>query len=392
MDRERLKRVRRAMEEAGLEALVLRLPENVVWLSGHWPLCGWSFLYFPLEGRPFCLVPHCEEREARDELWEAECLTFPFGVLEAGDPYAEIARLLGRVVGGRRPRRVGYEGCFESVAPAWNTAESAVPARLTRALLEKVFGEDILCDVADFIHGERAVKTDVEVANLRRVNEIARIGLKVFAEAADVGMSGVELAARVEQAIMSEGTGHNGARRVRAFAQVSTGAAETARAYRPMVLTTTRRLAPGELALLELGVVVDGFWADRTRVRVAGSPSEEQRDVFEVVLRAQKAAIAAIRPGVTVGEVDEAARAIVREAGHEEAFPHVTGHGVGLRYHEPVPLIVPGGTLLLRKGMVHTVEPGIYLNRMGGIRLEDNVVVTPEGAEELGGFEKEMER
>jgi len=95
-------------------------------------------------------------------------------------------------------------------------------------------------------------------------------------------------------------------------------------------------------------------------------------------------------PGVTAGEVDEAARRIIADAGHEKEFPHVTGHGIGLRYHEAVPLIAPASDLVLEKGMVHTVEPCVYFAEMGGIRLEDDVVVGDTEAEVLGAFEKKL--
>jgi Xaa-Pro aminopeptidase len=157
-----------------------------------------------------------------------------------------------------------------------------------------------------------------------------------------------------------------------------------------MVITTTRRLQDGDLALLELAVVADGFWSDRTRVRVAGSATDMQRQVFAAVKQAQEAATAAIRTGVKAGEVDEAARAIIRAAGYDKEFLHVTGHGLGLRYHEPFPLICPGSDEVLEQGMLHTVEPGVYFPEMGGIRIEDNVLVTDSGAEVLGPCGKSL--
>ena len=393
MDTERLTRAREAMAAARMDALVCRLPENVVMLSGHWPLIGWSFLVFPQDGKPMIVLPHSNEREAREELWDADCTTFLFGVLGAGDPYADIATALTRAAEGKGWKRIGFEASFECVAPPWNAAEQTIPAAATRDVLTDVFGADTLVDAAELLHALRARKTPMEQAKLRTVNEISAIGLQTFHERVAVGVSGVALAAHIEQSIMTAGTGHNGARpfgvaqgrRVRAFAQVSTGSEETALAYRPMIISTPRPMCEGDLAVLELGVVADGFWADRTRTGVAGAPTDRQRAAFDAVRRAQEAAIAAVRPGVTAGEVDEAARSVLHGAGYtDKEFLHVTGHGLGFRYHEPTPLICPGGDTVLEEGMVHSVEPGVYMADMGGIRIEDDVLVTDGGAEVLG--------
>ena len=385
MDRERITRVRAAMAQANLDALVCRHPENIVMLTGHWPLNGLSFLLFPLEGRPVIVVPHCDEEEAQQELWDAECRSFVYGVLAAGDPYPEIAERLKEASERAGRRRIGIERGFESVAPPWNAAEPAIPAATTQAMLESVFAVDNLLDATDLLMELRERKTPDEVAKLRIVNEIAAMGLEAFWEAADVGTSGVELVATVEAAVMIRGTGHGGAQRVRAFAQVATGTRETARAYRPMEITTTRKLSSGETALLELAVVADGFWADRTRTKIVGTPSARTRDMYDAVRRAQAQAIQAVAPGALTGTVDRAARSIIHEAGWtDDEFLHVTGHGIGFRYHEPVPLVAPGGQIALQEGMVHTVEPGLYHHDEGGIRIEDDVVVTADGVEVLG--------
>ena len=390
MDTERIIRIKDQMQKENLDVLICRLPENVVFLSGYWPLCGFSFLIFPREGEPTCIVPHCEKKEAKDELWNADCIPFLFGVLDAGNPYEDIAKFLKTVKNGKSWKRIGYEGNFESVAPPWNAAEPAIPAKATCNLLRCVFGEKNLVDATDLLNSQRLYKTTCEIEKFRRVNEISRFGLKMFYEKVASGISGVELVAQVEYAIMTQGTGYKGAKRVRAFAQVSTGASETAIGFRPMVISTTRKLAEGDLALLELAIVVDGFWCDRTRVRAAGKPTQKQTEIFEIVKSAQEAAIAKIKSGVSAGEVDEAARSIIRDAGFEKEFLHVTGHGLGFRYHESLPLICPGSNFVLQAGMLHTVEPGIYLPEMGGIRLEDNVVVTANGREILGTFDKEL--
>jgi len=390
VDTERIRRVREAMQSAVADALICRLPENVLMLSGYWPLVGWSFLVFPKDGEPTCIIPHTEEQETREELWGGECISFLFGVLGAGNPYEDIAIALRAASVGRGWRRVGYEGSFESVAPPWNAAEPAIPADITRGILREAFGDQALVDATELLTSQRACKTAAEANKLRIVNEISTFGLRAFSEMVAVGVTGVELVAAVEYTIMTQGTGYKGAKRVRAFAQVATGPAETVVGFRPMEISTLRKMQPGDLALLELGVVADGFWSDRTRVRVAGKPTPQQTAVFEVVKAAQAAAVRKVRAGATAGEVDEAARALIRDAGYEKEFVHVTGHGVGLRYHEPIPIICPGSELILEQGMVHSVEPGVYIAGMGGIRLEDDILVTQTGAEVLGAFSGDL--
>jgi Xaa-Pro aminopeptidase len=373
-----------------LDALVLRWPENVLLLSGFWPMIGASVLLFPREGNPVCVVPHCYEGEAGRSLEDVEAVYYRYGVLGAPDPASALMRELARASRGRGWRRVGYDGDFGSVAPSWNSAEVIAPGAAALDVLRSVFDVGELLDVSRLVHSQRAVKTPREIEMLRTANEIACFGFEAFERAADAGARGVEIAAEVEKAVMTRGTGHRGAFRVRGYAQVATGARESAVGYRPNEVSTLRRLERGDIALLELAVVADGYWADRTRARAAGEPTEEQLRVFGVVGEAQRAALAAIRPGASGAEADEAARAVVRDAGYGERFPHITGHGVGFAYHEAAPRLAPGWSRPLERGMVTTVEPGVYFEPMGGIRVEDDAVVTDSGCEVLGPRESSL--
>ncbi len=382
---ERLTRMRRAMQNERLDALVLRLPENVLLLSGFWPMIGATFLVFPVDSEPRCIIPHCYESEASSSLWKMTTSYYRYGVLGA-NPDAAILETLSAISRSFHWARIGFEGSFEIAAPPWNTAEVLVPAAQTRKLLETVFHGSELVDATRLIQSERRTKTPYEIEKLRLASTISSIGLKSFAESVEPGVSGVELAAAVERDVMVRGTQDHGAFRVRAFAQVAVGPEETAVGYRPNEVSTTRKLEPGDVALLELGVVVDGYWADRTRVRVVGKPTEEQLKVFNIVKDAQQAAVRAIRPGVSASKVDEAARSVIRDAGYSEWFPHITGHGLGFRYHESSPLLAPGSSDVLEEGVLTSVEPGIYRRPSGGFRLEDDVLVTKVGAEVLGPY------
>jgi len=389
-NQERLDRMRRAMEAGSIDALAVRLPENVLLLSGFWPMIGASVLVFPREGRPVCAIPHCYECEAGSSLWEAEAAYYRYGVLDAPDQGSAIRDILSRAARGKGWRRIGYEADFEVVAPPWNSGEAQVPAARTREIYRAAFEPSELVDVSSLLQAERRRKTAYEAGKVRIASEISRIGLEAFERLVDCGVSGVELAAGVEREIMVRGTGYQGASRVRAYAQVAVGPDESALGYRPNEVSTSRRLERGDVALLELGVVADGYWADRTRVRVAGAPTGEQAKMFDAVRRAQEAAVAAIRPGVSGAEVDEAARSIIRDAGYAAFFPHITGHGLGFAYHESLPHLAPGETDLLAEGMVTSVEPGVYRKPWGGFRIEDDVLVTANGSEILGSFPKSL--
>lgn len=383
-DTQRLTRVRAAMAAAKLDAIICRLPENVLMLSGYWPLAGRTFLLFPLEGRPVCIVPSVHEVEAQAALWDAECVAIPFGRITSGDWHQLTRQALRAAVARCGARRIGYEGSFETIAPPWNTAEPAIPAGPTRAMLAEIVGDEHLVDATDLLHSVRAAKTPSEQDRLRIANEISAFGLSVFAQGVRAGATGVELAAQVEYAIQVRGTGCRGAQCVRGFAQVSTGEAETREGYRMMLISTTRPLARGDLAMLELAVVADGFWCDRTRTHVVGEPTSQQSRAYDAIVRAQEAARLTVRPGVSADAVDAAARTVIRDAGYADGFFHSTGHGLGFRYHEPIPLIEPGVPTLLEPGMVLTLEPGIYLPGLGGMRLEDDFLVTASGVELLG--------
>jgi Xaa-Pro dipeptidase len=302
----------------------------------------------------------------------------------------ETGKFLSDVARGKGWRRIGYEANFSLIAPAWQSSEIVIPSENTRAMYEASFPGVELVDATALIQNERRRKTPYEAEKLRIASEISSIGMEVFQQMAEIGVSGIELVAAVEAEIMSKGIGYKGAQRVRGYAQLAGGADESSIAFRMNEISTTRRLQNGDVALLELGVVADGFWADRTRVRVAGQPTDEQARVFETLVKAQEAACAALRPGVTGAYVDGVGRAIIRDAGMDAYFPHITGHGLGFGYHEASPKLAPGSADVMEEGFFVSVEPGIYYQAVGGFRIEDDVLVTSDGFEVLGPFTKQL--
>jgi Xaa-Pro aminopeptidase len=140
---------------------------------------------------------------------------------------------------------------------------------------------------------------------------------------------------------------------------------------------------------MDFGAMVDGYHTDMTRTVAFGEPATELRKVHDVVAAAQQAGIDAVRPGVVAGDVDRAARSVIDDAGYGDRFTHGLGHGVGLEIHEG-PWLRRNGEEVLPVGAVVTVEPGVYLPGMGGVRIEDAVEVTEDGASVLGASTREL--
>jgi len=390
VDTERLTRARRALQKAEIDVLVCRLPENVVMLTGYWPMNGFAFLVFPVEEDPLLIAPLPEDELAR-EGWVEDVRFFPWGLVDSGDPFEMVAQLLKQaaVDRGLKGARVGFEGSFEFVAAPYVGGEPGVFSERTLGMIRAAFG-GLVSDATGLIHKLRAIKTPLEVERLRVVSDVAQMGLQAFVENVVPGSSEIGIASAVEAAVMNGGTGYKGAKVARAWASVMSGP-NAAQAYKPHLLSTQRRLESGDMALVELAVVVDGWWADLTRTRVAGAARSADRERWQAVTDAHEAACNAIRAGVPACAVDKAARDILAQRGLGQYFIHHTGHGLGLRYHEPEPFLHPSVAVPLEAGMVTSVEPGIYIDGWGGMRCEDNVLVTEDGAEILSEFSRELE-
>ena len=158
---------------------------------------------------------------------------------------------------------------------------------------------------------------------------------------------------------------------------------------KPHARPSERRIEPGELLVLDFGCIVDGYCSDMTRTVSVGDPGPEARHMYDVVLESQRAGREAVRQGVEASAVDKACRDVIAEAGWADAFLHGTGHGVGLEIHED-PRVSATGRGTLATGYVVTVEPGVYLTGIGGVRIEDTVVVTPDGCDILTASPKDL--
>ena len=263
--------------------------------------------------------------------------------------------------------RTAFEAEHVSYATYTDTQDAIKPVHLvaSRRLVEDLR----LCkDVAEIAIIERAVKIIDDC----------------FAHLCDfikIGQTELEVAEEVTRFVKSRGA---------SGVSFETIVASGERGALPHGTAGERVLAQGDLVTIDMGAVLDGYCSDFTRTICLGAPSERQQEIYETVWRAQTAACEALKPGLGCKEADAVARKIIDDAGFSENFGHGLGHGVGMEIHE-APRLSKLGTGKLQPGMIVTCEPGIYVEDLGGVRIEDMLLITQNGARILTGAAKPRE-
>jgi Xaa-Pro aminopeptidase len=349
-------RVRTQLSASGADALlVTRLP-NVRYLTGFTGsagvlLVGNEELVFVTDGR--------YDTQSREQLAAA-------GV----DARVEIAgaaaqtELLTRLVAPYPRLGLEAHGVTWAQQRTWSSAFAPVELVATDEIVE----------------GVRRVKEPAEVARIRAACAIADDALAATLPLLTRRPTERAFALALEIAMRERGASGT---------SFETICASGPNAALPHARPTDRQVEPGELVVIDFGCVVDGYCSDMTRTVSVGDPGPDATHLWEVVHASQRAGRDAVAAGVACAEVDRASRAVIEAAGWGDAFSHGTGHGVGLEIHEaPRVAKAAGGTL--ERGVVVTVEPGVYLPGVGGVRLEDTVVVTDDGADALTSFPKHL--
>lgn len=275
-----------------------------------------------------------------------------------------LPRMLNPAVG--RSRRMA---CLH--APALYTQRVSPDLAIFRKVAERVPGA-VIEDRSDVLAKMRSVKSSREVALIQRAIDITACGFEEMMRAARAGRNEFDLQETIEHSYRSHGA------RCPAFPTiVGSGLNSTVLHY----VANDQTIAEGVLICVDSGAVFGGYAADVTRtVPVNGTFSKRQREIYELVLKAQAAAIKVVKPGATFAQIDDAARRVIEKAGHGDHFIHSIGHHLGLETHD----VTPEGPI--KRGAVITIEPGIYLpDESLGVRIEDDVLVTPTGAKNLSG-------
>ncbi len=385
IDAAKLGRVRSLMADQGLDALVVRAPDQVLYLTNYWGMKGYAMAVFPREGDPTLLVLIPQVEEAAEVAWTADVR--PFAGYHPQDPRPPASRSLEGALAVLREKgltgRVGIELSQLSQATDRMMGEPTVfTMDYFRAFDEVV---DEVVDAVPLLTRARMIKTPQELERMGIANELAARALEHVRERIRPGMSTATLGAMWEGHVHELGVGFDGkVRMARGFSLVWSG--DGIRTFTP---TKGEPVVADEPTLFEIWVCADGYWNDLTKnMLAAGALTSRYERLLDDLLAIFDDAIEHARPGAEMAELDRLIRRRIVEAGYEEPS-HPVSHGVGARAHEP-PWPHQAGTGTLEEGMVIAIEPGTYFEGGGGLRLEDNFHVTADGAVKLCRYEDDF--
>jgi Xaa-Pro aminopeptidase len=358
----RLARLRADLASTGLDALVVTHPPNVRYLTG---LRASASAAVVTEGACQLLVDFRYLTAAREVVVDQPTLSVQ---VVAGTFEATIVELLQRAGAAR----IGVEGVYIPIV-RYNRLSTLLAAGAPLPMADGPV--PVLVPTERLIERARAVKDAQEIATLREAARRLSAVARELPQLVRSGQTEQQAAANVESALRTAG--------FEAFA-FETIVASGPNAAHPHARPTARTINEGEGVVLDFGGIYDGYCVDLTRTLRLGQTSAAFDRLFEAVARAHQTAVAAVRPGALPTDIDRAARLVLERYGLGDAFGHGTGHGLGLEVHEEprISPLAPAGEPVVA-GMVFTIEPGAYVPGVGGVRIEDDVLVVPDGCERL---------
>ena len=360
---QRLKRLVRAQREARVDLLAIVPGANLRYLIGlamH-PSERITLALFPIEDQPLLVLPELEAPRAEANLQIGASF---YTYTDQEGPDAAFQRLAGDVA--LKDKTIGVEHLRMRLLELRQLERHAANCQF-------VDGEPLLSRL-------RIIKGEGEITAMRRAAEVNEATFREVTAQIRPGVTELALATAWQKAALDAGSDE-----LPEMPIVASGP----NAASPHTMATSRRIETGDLVIIDGFLRGQGYYSDITRTYAVGDVDEELELIYSIVKEANAAARAIIRPGIEAQEVDAAARQVIEKAEYGEYFIHRTGHGLGLEIHEP-PYIVEGNELTLQPGMTFTVEPGIYLPGRGGVRIEDDVLVTEDGCETLTTLPREL--
>ncbi|HET9438421.1 MAG TPA: Xaa-Pro peptidase family protein [Gaiellaceae bacterium] len=373
-DDAKLAAVRALMAEHELDALVVRAPDNVLYLTNFWGMKGYDACVFPREGEPVLICLEASQEDAARTAWTDDVRLFRG--YDERDPRPPTARVLELArEAASKYGRVGLELTLGTQAADRMVGE---PTTFTADWFS-AFGD--VADATPLLAAARTLKTEQEVERMRLANDIAAAAMEHCRLVIDAGMSEAQIAAEWEGFVHGEGTGWEGEVDLAlGFSLVWSGPG-----IKTFTATTSRPVVEGEPTLFEIWVCADGYWCDHTKNLVVGELTPRYRELEAGLMHVYEEAVAFARPGASFAELDRRIRMGIDALGFPGQPSHPVCHGVGARAHEP-PYAHQAGRGEVTEGMVLAIEPGCYVEEGGGLRVEDNFLITADGAEKLSPF------
>jgi Xaa-Pro aminopeptidase len=374
-DEAKLERVRSLMAEQELDALVVRAPDNVLYLSNYWGMKGYDVVVFPRDGDAALIALEPSRDDAERNAWTSDIRLF--SGYDERDPRPPTLRALDLAQDAAREYgRIGLELSLGTQAADRMVGE---PTTFIHEFFH-AFGTNV-ADATPLLVEARSIKTEQEIERMRLANELAALAMEHVKERLRPGMKESEVGAMWEGFVHGAGTGYEGkVELARGFALVWSGAG-----IKTFTATGDRPIQENEPTLFEIWVCTDGYWCDHTKTLCPGELDPRYVELLEQLLAVYDDAIGYAVDGASLAELDRRIRAGIAAAGYPGQPSHPVAHGVGARAHEP-PYAhqAAGGTI--RRGMVLAIEPGIYWEGGGGLRLEDNFLITADWSEKLSPF------
>jgi Xaa-Pro aminopeptidase len=373
-DDAKLDRVRTLMAERGLDVIVARAPDNVLYLTNFWGMKGYDAVVFPREDEPTLLCLEASADDAATTAWTGD-VRFLAGY-DASDPRPPAARTLELALEVARGH--GTVGLELSLGTQASDRMVGEPTTFTKAWFDAFPGAQ---DATPLLAEARAVKTEQELPRMRLANEIAAAAMEHVQGVIRPGQTEAQIAAEWLGFVHGEGTGWKGQVELAlGFSLVWSGPG-----IKTFTATTSREVVEGEPTLFEIWVCADGYWCDHTKNLVPGELVPRYAELERDLLAVYEEAVAFCTPGASLAELDRQIRAGIGRIGFPGQPTHPVAHGVGARAHEP-PYAHQAGGGELREGMVLAVEPGCYWPEGGGLRVEDNWLITAGAPEKLCPF------
>jgi len=370
----KLGRVRELMARDGLDALVVRAPDNVVYLTNFWGMKGFDAVVFPREGEPTLVTLTASEEDATRTAWTSGFRFFPG--YDPNDPRPPGLRALQ--LAQEAAAEYGVVGLELSLGTQATDRMIGEPTTFPKAWFDAF---PAAVDATPLLNEARAIKAPQEIERMRLANEIAAAATEHVRGLIRPGMSEAQVAAAWQGFVHGEGTGWQG----RVDLALGFTLIWAGRGIKTFTATSNRPVVEGEPTLFEIWVCADGYWADHTKNLVCGDLKPEYAQLERELVAVYDDAVDFCRPGASMAELDRRVRTGLEAIGTPVPVSHPICHGIGARAHEPpYPHQAGGGSFLA--GMVLAIEPGIYWEGGGGLRVEDNFLITVDGPEKLSPF------